>query len=222
MSGETGARRREAASGQPGGREPAPGTLAIVQSFINSHFDLGRNRGADLFSTPHGLRDWLLDRGLIGADAGVVEADRKRALAAREALRTLAAGRVPDPPAIDALTAGGIADPPAIEALNRAALGAPVEIRFGVDGPEYVLMPRAGATAAIGLILAGAARAMIDGTWERLKICPGDHCGWAFYDHSRNRTGRWCSMSVCGGRAKARAHYHRHRNEAERTGVERS
>jgi predicted RNA-binding Zn ribbon-like protein len=54
---------------------------------------------------------------------------------------------------------------------------------------------------------------MLDGTWRRLKVCPGDHCGWAFYDHSRNQTGRWCSMSVCGGRAKARAHYHRHREE---------
>jgi predicted RNA-binding Zn ribbon-like protein len=54
---------------------------------------------------------------------------------------------------------------------------------------------------------------MLDGTWDRLKACPGHDCGWAFYDHSRNQTGRWCSMSVCGGRAKARAHYHRRRDE---------
>ena len=53
--------------------------------------------------------------------------------------------------------------------------------------------------------------AISDGSWSRLKVCPGDDCGWAFYDESRNRAGRWCSMSVCGGREKARAHYRRQR-----------
>jgi predicted RNA-binding Zn ribbon-like protein len=64
---------------------------------------------------------------------------------------------------------------------------------------------------ALGVVLAITARAMVDGSWSRLKVCPGEDCGWAFYDHSRNQTGRWCSMSVCGGRAKARAHYRRRR-----------
>jgi predicted RNA-binding Zn ribbon-like protein len=63
------------------------------------------------------------------------------------------------------------------------------------------------------VLLAITATAMLDGTWQRLKACPGHECGWAFYDHSRNQTSRWCSMAVCGGRAKARAHYHRRRDE---------
>jgi predicted RNA-binding Zn ribbon-like protein len=54
-----------------------------------------------------------------------------------------------------------------------------------------------------------AATAIADGSWRRLKVCPGEDCGWAFYEHSRNRTGRWCSMAVCGGHAKARSHYRR-------------
>ncbi|WP_245775276.1 CGNR zinc finger domain-containing protein [Nonomuraea wenchangensis] len=29
-----------------------------------------------------------------------------------------------------------------------------------------------------------------------------DRCQWAFYDHSRSRTGRWCSMRVCGNRVE--------------------
>jgi predicted RNA-binding Zn ribbon-like protein len=61
-------------------------------------------------------------------------------------------------------------------------------------------------------LLAILAEAMVDGSWQRLKACPGRHCGWVFYDHSRNNSGRWCSMSVCGGREKARAHYHRQRS----------
>ena len=41
---------------------------------------------------------------------------------------------------------------------------------------------------------------------ERVKICPADDCLWAFYDESRNGSRQWCSMAVCGNRAKARAH----------------
>jgi predicted RNA-binding Zn ribbon-like protein len=44
--------------------------------------------------------------------------------------------------------------------------------------------------------------AMTQGTWHRLKICSSDDCRWAFYDHSRSGTGRWCSMKLCGNRAK--------------------
>jgi predicted RNA-binding Zn ribbon-like protein len=32
-----------------------------------------------------------------------------------------------------------------------------------------------------------------------------------FFDNSRNQSGRWCSMSVCGGREKAKTHYRRRR-----------
>src|SRR3712207_8580100 len=41
---------------------------------------------------------------------------------------------------------------------------------------------------------------------ERLKACPWDSCQWAFYDQSRNRSGVWCNMAVCGNRAKVAAH----------------
>lgn len=37
-------------------------------------------------------------------------------------------------------------------------------------------------------------------------------CAWLFIDETRNRSRRWCSMSSCGNRAKARRHYHRARN----------
>ncbi|MEO8517650.1 MAG: CGNR zinc finger domain-containing protein [Dermatophilaceae bacterium] len=37
-------------------------------------------------------------------------------------------------------------------------------------------------------------------------MCPADGCRWGFNDTSRNRSRQWCSMEVCGNRAKARAH----------------
>jgi predicted RNA-binding Zn ribbon-like protein len=44
------------------------------------------------------------------------------------------------------------------------------------------------------------------GTWDRLKVCPDDDCAWVFYDESRNRSRRWCSMNACGNRHKVRAY----------------
>jgi predicted RNA-binding Zn ribbon-like protein len=56
-------------------------------------------------------------------------------------------------------------------------------------------------TAAEAIAEAGAA-----GTWPRLKSCPGQLCGWAFYDRSASARSRWCSMQVCGARSKMRAY----------------
>lgn len=44
---------------------------------------------------------------------------------------------------------------------------------------------------------------------QRVGTCAGDRCGWLFLDTSKNHSRRWCSMSGCGNRAKARRHYDR-------------
>ena len=192
----------EPSSVQPGGRVRAPGELALVQAFINSHYDLEFQHGADLFATPAALTRWIARRSPPGAgDAGtdISSGDVRRAVAVREGLRALARiNNGPEPAARRAL-----------EELNAAAIGVAIEVVFTEDGPRFVPGGRTVLEQALGVVLAAAAGAMIDGSWRRLKVCPGEHCGWAFYDHSRNQSGRWCSMSVCGGRAKARAHYRR-------------
>ncbi len=51
-------------------------------------------------------------------------------------------------------------------------------------------------------------------TSEKLSLvreCNGDLCDWLFVDTSRNHMRRWCSMSVCGNRAKVRRFAHRQR-----------
>jgi predicted RNA-binding Zn ribbon-like protein len=40
-------------------------------------------------------------------------------------------------------------------------------------------------------------------------MCPGNNCGWLFLDGSGRR--QWCSMEVCGSRAKMRRRYERQR-----------
>jgi predicted RNA-binding Zn ribbon-like protein len=188
---------------QPGGRSPAPGELALVQAFINSFFDLEGEWGVDLFATPERLAAWLSERGLLPAGTPLHARDRARAITVREGLRGLAAV---NNDAVEAIPAATLAE------LNHAAAGARVEVRLDADGPRFI-PTGPGLDRALGVVLAITATCMLDGTWPRLKACPGHDCGWAFYDHSRNQSSRWCSMSVCGGRAKARAHYHRRREE---------
>ena len=44
---------------------------------------------------------------------------------------------------------------------------------------------------------------------DRIRKCQNPACVLWFFDTTRNRTRRWCSMAVCGNRAKARRHYDR-------------
>ena len=52
-------------------------------------------------------------------------------------------------------------------------------------------------------VLAGAAVELL-ASGRMIKACGADNCRWLFLDTSKNHTRRWCSMSVCGNRAKAR------------------
>ena len=56
-------------------------------------------------------------------------------------------------------------------------------------------------------LVACALGAMLDGSWGRLKACR--NCHWSFYDYSPNRSATWCSMQLCGNRAKTRAYRRR-------------
>ena len=46
----------------------------------------------------------------------------------------------------------------------------------------------------------------------RLRPCANDECRQFLIDRSRAGTARWCSMSGCGNRMKARRHYSRTRS----------
>lgn len=166
---------------QPSGRTPAPGRLGLVQAFVNSFWDLDGG-GADLWVDAAGYRGWLAARGFAPS------ADREGAIALREALRGLArrhhdAPHAPPP------------DAPELAVLD--AYGVTLRLRFDPT-------PRHESDDALALVLGVVAEAMADGTWTRLKTCPGPHCGWLFYDASRNRSRHWCSMQLCGNRVKGR------------------
>jgi predicted RNA-binding Zn ribbon-like protein len=172
--------------------EPAPGRLALVQAFVNT-VDL--EHGREMLSSPVRLSTVLEELGLLERRARATRAHLARALALRQALRSLAFANN-----------GGTAAP-ALEAQlvvridREAAALAPV--RRDVDGALAEL---------VGIVYT----AIADGTWPRLKACRRDVCGWIFYDRSRNHSAVWCRMAVCGNRAKTKAYRSRSRKVSTR------
>lgn len=187
---------------QPSGRTPAPGRLGLVQAFANSFWDLDRG-GADAWEDARAYTRWLRARGFAGG--AVTEADRERAIELREALRRIALGHHDGvaPEASDMVV------------LNAAAGRAPLALRFEDDGTAIHVPAADGPDAALALVLGVVAEAQADGRWSRVKACPGPHCGWLFYDASRNRSRQWCSMEICGNRVKGREFRARRRGAQE-------
>ena len=174
--------------------DTAPGELELVRLFVNT-VDL--EDGDDELSSPQALADWLEAHRLGGGSAG--SADLHAALRLREAIRGLLlenSGR-------------NVRKESAIT-LTQAAERARFAVRFDPVGSMALEPGAAGVDGALGRLVAIVAGAMADGTWSRLKACQADRCGWAFYDHARNRSRRWCSMAVCGNRTKARSYRRRH------------
>jgi predicted RNA-binding Zn ribbon-like protein len=185
---------------QPAGRAPAPGRLAYVQAFLNSFWNLD-DHGGEVWGSPEAYGAWLADRGFAGPPT---EHDRRRALMLREALRALALanhGDAPAAPALARVDAAASALAPGVAVLPRFGAGGAVRLEPAGEGPDGAL------ALALGIVLVTRA----DGTWSRLKACPHADCGWAFYDHSRNRAGQWCSMRICGNRTKGEAFRRRRR-----------
>jgi predicted RNA-binding Zn ribbon-like protein len=179
--------------------ETAPGRLELVREFVNTlHIDLHLEDPDDRLRSPRDLTRWLREHELLPAGVVAGEADLTHALEVRESVRSLLAANHGEP-----------VDDRAIESLRRASERAGLGLAFHEDGTSALEPASDGVDAALGRLLAEVNVAMVDGTWGRLKICPADDCRWAFYDHSRNHSRRWCSMSACGNRAKVRSYRQR-------------
>jgi predicted RNA-binding Zn ribbon-like protein len=185
------------------GRPLAPGPLAGIHAFVNT-VDLEHIR--EWLGSPAELAAWLDDANLLAPGAAPPdEDDVRRALELREALRALLLANVTGEPA-DASARG---------VLEATADRAHLAVRFPPGYARGTLVPAAdGAAGALGTLVAIAYDAMADGSWRRLKACPRDRCHAAFYDRSRNVSGIWCDMAVCGSREKAATYYRRVRSAA--------
>ena len=167
--------------------------MKLVRDFVNTR-DI--DEGTDAVAEPATLAAWVEERAAISTPVPGAE-EHRRALALREALRGL-------------LLANNGLDviPAALAPLEAAAER--TRIAIDVDGGRVEVRPEPQGLAAFeARLLLALADAQQRGSWQRMKACTAGDCQWAFYDESRNRSRTWCSMEVCGNRAKTRSYRHR-------------
>lgn len=180
--------------------QAAPGRLEVVRRFVNTQ-DV--EDAIDELETPAAVRTWLRDEGLPDVPR-LDAAQMERLIGLRDTLRRLLLANTGDTNKV------GMQGEPALERLRAEAARAPLQVRFDGEGQSALVPGGSGIDAVIGELIGIIHEAMADGTWRRLKACRSETCEWAFYDRSRNRSGTWCSMAVCGNREKARSYRRRH------------
>lgn len=171
------------------GSPPAPGDLALLEGFLNTW---SGELDIEDFQTAQTTDEWLRHADLW-TGAKVTSKQHREILQFRDALRAW------------------VLDNENHRPLNELLSGAAFQVEFGSEG-EIQFRPISGSSLTV---LSGLTKVIFDsqcdGTWDRFKCCELPTCGWAFYDSTRSRTKRWCSMKTCGSRHKAREYYKRKR-----------
>lgn len=171
-----------------------PEHLQLLEDFVNS---VELDSDDEAFGDPDGLRRWFGERGIVLEDPS--DGDVAKTIEVREAMRSLMAANNGEP-----------LDADATAVLNAVAGGTSLKFQIGADGRGALEPAGSGIDKALGLVLGAMFESMADGSWANMKACRSETCRWAFYDTTKNHSKTWCSMRVCGNRAKARSYRERH------------
>jgi predicted RNA-binding Zn ribbon-like protein len=180
--------------------KPAPEPLDLVQRFVNT-----RNlmRGYDLLESPERATAWLEESG-YGPPDEIEETELARLRELREGLRDILLSHNPGAPSEIAETCSSLSD---LVGSTGLCVG------FDSSGRPFLTSSSAGMERIVQDLLIAAVRAGYEGTWSRLKACANEECRSIFYDASKNRSGSWCIMEICGSRAKMRSYRERQSGE---------
>jgi hypothetical protein len=165
--------------------QPAPGGLALVQDLLNTR-QIGLH-AFDLLGTVDGARYWLLQ----ATDPGPDDDDWARELSDRD-LVTLRALRTD----IERLVSAGAS------VVGRVAR---VALVLGADGGLSLEPGGPGLSRFASAVWTQVFLAQQAGTWKRLKLCHNPPCASAFYDRSKNNSGVWHDVKMCGNAVNLRA-----------------
>ena len=172
----------------------------------------------DWLDSGDGLLRWLAQAELVPADAldelkarampGELDKVADQARALREWFRTFVHKHMGRPLAPKALRE--------MEPLNGLLERDEAFIRIsrhrhdGGDRLELQAMRRWRSPESLLLPIAEAlAKFVCEEDFANIKACEGHGCTLVFADHTRRRARRWCSMAICGNRAKQAAHRNR-------------
>jgi predicted RNA-binding Zn ribbon-like protein len=185
---------RDAGSADASIRAEIPAAALVVKDFVNS-VDLAA--GTEQLSSPAALGSWLNEHGMGDDTPGLGAVDLAKVIAVREGLRQLLL-----------VNAGHTPDNTVLDRFNTMLGSTSLVACFDASGDRTLAAADSAPVAvAVAALLCAVDRTRADGVWERLKVCARDECRWAYYDASRNRSGRWCSMTDCGNRVKMKRAY---------------
>lgn len=185
----------------------APAPLDVVQAFVNTRLITASNPYArEDLSSPAALDAWwgAYDPGAL---LNATDHDLDLAISVREGLRGVLAHHNGASLDVDAA---------AIDRLEAIAATLPLRVTFNAGRDPVAAVGTGSAAEALAGLLARTVRGRIDETWTRLKVCRNPTCRTAFYDTSKNHSGTWCSMRLCGARAKQRSYMERRRQQQRR------
>ena len=133
----------------------------------------------------------------------------KEAVSLRSALRAMA----------ERLAAGKPADRTTIESINRVLAARPSYTQLELKGNKVVSQQHTISELSLHLLVPiaeSAGRLLEHGDMSLVRRCENPACILFFYDTTKNKRRRWCSMDACGSRAKAAAYYRRSRTPKRR------
>lgn len=174
--------------------------IEAVRRFMNS---VDVETATDELADPVAASRWLLEQRLTDQRLRLSADDLGRVVGLRTGLRAMAAEH-----------AGHEPDPHALADLQAVARTSPLVFAPSPEGGTLALVPAGrGVDAVIAGLLAEVQAASASRQWERIKLCREDTCQWVYHDRSRNRSGQWCDMAVCGNRNKVKSFRDRQRGE---------
>jgi predicted RNA-binding Zn ribbon-like protein len=156
----------------------------------------------DVIRSPDRLKAWLVEFGLASETSRVTARDVARAAELRAGLRAMLRAAQGLPFHDDALQRGTI-----------LASRLPLRVRLEPGQPR-LQAAAGGIDGVLSRLLVEVAVTHATGDLTRLKICSAEDCQFVFYDHSKSRTQRWCSMDTCGNREKTKRYRDRHRHKS--------
>jgi predicted RNA-binding Zn ribbon-like protein len=182
------------------GIQSAPGGLGFVQDLLNTK-SAGKPRGADLLDQLADAQEWL-NAGLAEWCRAAGKAPQSVELGQRD-LKELRSFRSQIALAV---RAGDGPDDASESDVAPALPAAGADLRLAGSGRVHAEPQGSGARQIVSLVLLEVFEAQLTDTWRRLKTCRNHRCEAAFFDRSRNNSGAWHDVRVCGNAENLRAH----------------
>lgn len=174
----------------------------LCLDFANTRYWRGQAAPTETLNTPADLAAWA--KAVKAPSSNEFET----ALGLRETIHRL----------FDAQAQGKTPAARDLEILNDALAAAPARktLKRNRDGYEWDVDMKSGtALSLLAPVLWSAGDLLAGPKLEKVRRCANPECLYLFLDDSRAGKRRWCSMSACGNRAKARRHYHKSKDDTD-------